>query len=255
MNNTINIETFNEYTSITLNRVRDKNSLNIEMLNELNGVLDMLEEKNSCKIVVLKGRDGYFCSGMDFNEIVSPLNENNQQGKLFCLQYMRLLKRINNSAITFISVVDGSVTAGGVGIISASDIVIATPNSRFNLSEALWGLLPSMVLPFLIRRVGYQAAYKMTLTTLPVVAEEALRIHLVDEISENPEISVNPIIKRLLRIKQSTIGEIKSYFNQVYEIPLEIEKLSVSTTFNLISNPVIKKNISDFIEFKKFPWE
>ena len=89
--------------------------------------------------------------------------------------YMDTLRRITLFSKVVISCVDGQVLAGGVGLVACSDLVIATSKAEFGLSEALWGLLPAMVLPYLIRKVGVQKAYFMTLTTIRISVEEAKR--------------------------------------------------------------------------------
>lgn len=66
-----------------------------------------------------------------------------------------------------------------------SDYSIATPQSSFKLPEGIFGSIPAMVIPYLDRRIGFHPAYWMALTILPMSAEKALDIHLIDNISEN----------------------------------------------------------------------
>jgi len=107
----------------------------------------------------------------------------------------------------------------------------------------------------LIRRVGYQPAYKMTLTTLPISAQEAYRIHLVDELTETPDDSIRKLKPRIIRLSDSTIGNMKQYFRKMWLITEQMEEMAISEFSKLISQPKVKDNIRNFVEYGQFPWE
>ena len=184
---TILVEKDKDAIRIIFNRLDRRNSINAVFLNEIDKVLSQTENDANCKIIILEGQKGIFCTGMDFEEAASVEKKDGTPVNQGGIPYMNLLKRIASIPKVVISCVDGQVMAGGVGIVVASDLVIATSRSRFSLSEALWGLLPACVMPFLIRRVGFQSAYRMTLTTLQTTAQEAHVIGLIDELSDTPE--------------------------------------------------------------------
>jgi polyketide biosynthesis enoyl-CoA hydratase PksH len=168
---------------------------------------------------------------------------------------MRLLKRLVTLPRVIISVVDGRASAGGVGIVAASDFVFATERSQFSLPEALWGLLPCCVLPFLMRRVGFQKAYMMTLSTQPVTAEQARQFHLADEVSDQPELLVRKVAFRLSRLDPSTLRSLKSYFGKLWVLSEETERTALSELTRLMSSPVVQRNIANFVANRRFPWE
>lgn len=239
---------------ITFNRLEERNVLTNELLNEFHQILNEIEKISECKLVVIKGQKGIFCSGMDLREIQQTV-PNEVDAIRWSKQFMLLLKRIASFPKIVISLVDGKVIAGGNGIIAASDYVIATTNSSFSLSEALWGLLPANVLPYLIRRVGFQPAYTMTLTTETISAENALKMHLVDELSDNLDESLNKKMLRFSRIEEKTITYIKQYFRKLWLINDEVENLAICELARLIQEPQVQKNIKRFFEEGKYPWE
>lgn len=242
--------------TVTFNRLKHRNSLNDTVLQELNNVLDLAEENPGCRLVILEGQQGIFCTGMDF-ETFALQDSRGDPGieKASSSLYMNTISRLSLIPKVIISKVDGQVMAGGIGLAAASDLVIATPRSRFSLSEALWGLLPAMVAPYLIRRVGYQTAYRMTLTTLPLSAQEAFAAHLVDEVNENPDAGIRKLKMKLMRLEESTIGNMKRYFRKMWLITGELEELAISETSRLMSLPGVKENIRNFVEKQQFPWE
>lgn len=241
--------------TVTFNRLSHRNSINAQFVKEINQVLDSAEQNSECKMVVFEGQGGVFCTGMDFQEAAEGLENPNRDDWPFSPQYMATIKRFTLIPKIIISKVDGQVMAGGVGLAAASDLVIATPRSQFNLSEALWGLLPAMVIPYLIRRVGYQKAYSLTLTTLPITAQDAHKIHLVDEVSEEPDKSIQRLWQRLGRLEGSTIGSMKQYFRKMWMINEQMEEIAVSEISRLISHPKVRENIHNFVKYMKFPWE
>lgn len=242
--------------TIQFNRPEFQNAINSTLISDIHCALDAAEEDPCCRAIILSGADGIFCTGMDLDEIVRDSGRaNNWSDREFTQQYSRLLNRFSTTSKYIIAKVDGQVVAGGVGFVAASDLVIATPRSRFSLSEALWGLLPSMVVPYLIRKTGFQVAYRMTLTTLPIDADEACRVKLVDNVSDESEKIIDGYLQRLVRIEERTVSEIKSYFRSIWVITDEMEKFSASETERLMSAPEVIGNISNYVKFKRFPWD
>ncbi|HEX2925742.1 MAG TPA: enoyl-CoA hydratase-related protein [Ruminiclostridium sp.] len=239
--------------NVIFNRPAEKNSINIEMLSDINKVLDYAEKNNECKMIVLQGSDNYFCSGMDFKEFSQSSEAH--QGERRADPYMQTIKRFSLIPKIVVSKVDGKVTAGGVGFVAASDYVVATECSQFSLPEALWGLLPAMVLPYLIRRVGFQKAYSMTLTTQSISAEEAYSIHLVDNLTKNPDQAIHRLWLRLRIINESTLKYMKEYFRKLWIINNSVEDEAVRMISTLLSDPKTQENIKNFVEQNKLPWE
>ena len=117
--------------------------------------------------------------------------------------------------------------AGGMGLVAASDLVFAHSNATFSLSEVLWGLLPAMVMPFLIRRVGYQNAYRLTLTASTINADEARAMYLADEVGEDIESRLQAMTRRLGRVQVETVKDLKNYFRKMWIIDEAMEKTAI----------------------------
>jgi polyketide biosynthesis enoyl-CoA hydratase PksH len=168
---------------------------------------------------------------------------------------MDLLRRIATTGLVVISAVDGQVMAGGIGIVAASDLVLATPASRFSLPEALWGLLPACVLPLLIRRIGFQNSYRMTLTTETMTARQSLEAGLVDELADSLDDAVRRRSLRLTRLDQETVRRMKAYFQKMWYLSDATYETAVNEIETLVRDPRIQENIRNFVEHKRFPWE
>ena len=236
-----------------ISRPESANTLNETLIEELHQALDWAEAMPNGRTFVLEGLPGLFCTGLDFHEAVRPANLSS--GSDQAAEYLRLLKRLTLSPRIVICRVDGKAIAGGIGLVAASDIVLATARAEFSLPEALWGLLPCCVLPFLIRRLGYQKAYFLTLTTRTMTATEALSSHLVDELSENLNDALRKLTLRLNLLDDRVILDLKHYFRQIAGIPPEIEQIAVQEINRLAGQPYVRENIANYIQHGVLPWE
>lgn len=242
--------------SIRLNRPEHKNSITATLVSELQHALGMLEELSACRVIVLEGTGGYFCTGMNFQAFTD--GEDDAPGDSAAppsVDFLQTMKRIGELSKMVIAKVDGQVLAGGVGLMAACDYVVASPRSTFALPEAIWGLVPALVSPYLIRRTGYWQAYKMTLTTLPLSSEEALGCRLADEVTADPDASILRLYRRISRITPQTVKEIKGYFRQMWIINETMEHAAVAEIDKLTASAEVRENIQNYVRYKRFPWE
>ncbi|WP_410511169.1 enoyl-CoA hydratase-related protein [Paenibacillus sp. BR2-3] len=241
--------------SIQLNRAAEKNSITSALIEDLQHVLLWLDGLDSCKAIVLEGSAGYFCTGMNFQAFTEDGAEGEDHTAPAPEAFMRTMKLIGEISKVVIAKVDGQVMAGGIGLMAACDYVFASPRSSFALPEAIWGLIPAMVTPYLIRRTGYWQAYKMTLTTLPLSAEEALQHHLVDEVVSDLDGGILRLYKRISRVSPNTVKEIKSYFKKMWIINETMENAAVQEIDKLTSSTEVREAIQNYVQYKRFPWE
>lgn len=238
--------------TLTFNRPAQRNAINRALMQELEAAFTRAESDPECRLVVLQGREGFFCTGMDFEEAArgAPVGE-----VLAGRDYITMLKRFTTSPKIVVAKVEGTVLAGGVGLVAAVDFVVATPGSRFGLPEALWGLLPACVTPYLIRRIGFQHAYRLTLTTENIDAEEAHRIGLADMISEKPDDAIRRLLLRVGRLTDETTVDAKQYFRRMWMVTDEMEQIAVAKLNQLVGSKRVQENIRNYVEHQRFPWE
>lgn len=252
---TLIVEEMPNAIKVTFNRAEQKNTLSSDFIQELFEVFSIVEKNPSVKVVILRGSQGVFCTGMDFHEALVNSTNNSSHENQSALAYMKLLKKIATLPKVVIAEVDGVAMAGGLGLVVASDLVITTPKSQFSLSEALWGLLPANLLPYLIRRVGFQKAYMLTMTSISISGEEAKAINLADEVTHNLDDILRKYLIRFNHLATETIDDIKKYFRKLWIINEEMEHLAVNELTRLIQSPRVINNIKRFVEEQKFPWE
>ena len=138
----------NHVARIKLNRPKQGNVVNEDNLGLLNQYLDDAVNDENCRVIVIEGSCGVFSRGMDFKNLLK--NSGEEISLEFSRPYIDGVMKIRNSPKPVIAAIDGEVLAGGMGIALSCDIVLATEQSLFGLSEVIFGLIPAYVLPFLL---------------------------------------------------------------------------------------------------------
>ncbi|WP_210732778.1 enoyl-CoA hydratase-related protein [Streptomyces sp. RKND-216] len=239
---------------VTLNRPERQNSLDGAVVDELGHALTRAESDPDCVMMALEGAGGIFSTGLDFSSAAAEVSGGASMaagGEAF----LNLMRRFTTARVVVVSCVDGRAAGGGVGLAAASDFVFATGRSRFSLPEALWGLLPCCVLPFLVKRTGLQRAHTMALGTQPVSAREAERWGLVDEVVDDPEHALQRLLVRTTRIDPVTVGELKAYMRALRPDTEETEEHALREFTRLMSSPVVRRRVGSLATAGRLPWE
>ena len=235
---------------LQIDRPDARNAINGRLITECHQVLDACEE--SATVVVLSGSPEVFCFGADFKELAANQGREGEGGP--GPMYDLWLRFAAGPYVT-ISHVRGQANAGGVGFVAASDIVLADESAQFSLSELLFGLYPACVLPFLIRRIGFQKAHYLTLMTQPIPAKQALEWGLVDVLEPNSEASLRRHLQRLRRLSKTAVRRYKSYMNRISGPLQELKSTAVAGNLEVFSDAANLAAITRYVERGVFPWE
>ncbi|WP_059006316.1 enoyl-CoA hydratase-related protein [Streptomyces specialis] len=239
----------------TLARPARRNTIDPALIAALHGVLDAAESDPDGRLVVLRGSDGVFSAGMDFEAAAAGGVPDRATAARGAAEFWALLRRFTTVPRIVACAVDGTVAGGGVGLVAAADFAFATPRSSFALPEALWGLLPCCVAPFLIRRAGFRTAYTMSLGTQPLTAGEAHARGLVDAEPGDPEPRLRALAFRARRMSAVTVADVKGYFGRLAPVDAATGRLAVEEFARLMSSAPVGRRIADFAERRRFPWE
>jgi polyketide biosynthesis enoyl-CoA hydratase PksH len=233
---------------LRLDRPGQRNSINPGLLAELNAALDEAEAAEGLRSVVLEGQAGYFCTGMDFGALVGGAARSRPEVEEAARLYYQTLRRLSLTSKIVICLVDGLAQAGGVGLLAASDYVISAERSTFRLSEALFGLLPCSVLPFLLRRTGFHKAYWLTLTAQQVDARAAHALGLVDEVDDDLDGALRRFSLKAERVPEKTVGRMKDYFRRLWHLSERAEDEAVAEITDLLGDEENIRRIAEFVE-------
>jgi len=236
---------------LQLHRPDANNSINQQMVEECHQVLELCEA--SMKIVVLEGLPNMFCDGADFKGLLQTAGDNEPQMSAESLYDLWL--RLAQGSFVTMAHVQGKANAGGLGFVAACDIVVADQAAQFSLSELLFGIFPACVLPFLIRRIGFQKAHYLTLSSQTISAQQALAWGLVDVFERQTDTLIRKQLQRLRRLSKNRIADYKHYINELYDSTRQSKSVALSANQKLFSDPQILQGINQFVEKGKFPWE
>lgn len=237
---------------LQIDRPEAKNAINGRLIAECSEVLAACEE--STTVVVLSGSPEVFCFGADFKAIADRSASSYEQDGGPEPMYDLWMRMATGPYVT-ISHVRGQANAGGVGFVAASDIVLADETAQFSLSELLFGLYPACVLPFLMRRVGFQKANYLTLTTQPISAKQAAEWGLVDCVEANSESLLRRHLQRLRRLSKTAIRRYKTYMSRI-SMPLhDLKPAALAANLEVFSDVENLRAITRYVEQGVFPWE
>jgi polyketide biosynthesis enoyl-CoA hydratase PksH len=254
---------------VVLNRPDRQNSIDGPLIEQLVDALDRAERRPQLRVLCLRATGPVFCSGMDLGTASASrwpgpdgpdstqLTQEPERDPVAAggQSFFDLLDRLSRSPLLVVAMVDGRVAGGGVGLVAASDIAVATEGSTFGLPEALWGLLPCVVLPFLIRRIGPQPARAMTLSTLPVAAGRAAQLGLVDEVVADSDTWLRRLVARVTRVDRQTVADGKRYLDRLAESAGDQREVATREFARLMSSPAAVRRIGAFTREGRMPWE
>ncbi|ASA19520.1 enoyl-CoA hydratase/isomerase [Paenibacillus donghaensis] len=237
---------------IQLHRPEAGNTINGLLVKECRQVLDTCGPDT--KIIVWEGLPEVFCGGADFQEIhaeaVSGQSGDNNPELLYDLWL-----RMAEEPVINVAHVRGKANAGGIGFVAACDIVIADASAQFGLSELLFGLFPACVLPFLIRRIGFQKAHYLTLMTHPITVDQAQAWGLVDACEPESGPLLRKHLLRLQCISKQGILRYKRYASEMDGSLHTARAGAIAANKEVFADSRNREAIFRYIETGTFPWE
>lgn len=180
---------------ITLDRPEVRNALSGELMEAVGAALEDYEADDGVRAVVLAGAGPAFCAGADLRSMRSSRDSSDEDNRADARRMGALFHRVASCRKPVLARVHGPAIGGGVGLMAACDIVIAAESTRFQFSEVRLGIVPAMISPFCIRRLGPVAATRYFLTGEALDAKTALAAGLVDIVA--PDAALDEAVARV----------------------------------------------------------
>jgi methylglutaconyl-CoA hydratase len=175
----IEIERGRTVAFVWLNRPEQHNALSAELLAALAGALEDLARDDTVRVVVLGGRGPSFCAGADIGAMKASASASFEHNLAEAQALGAAFAGLADFPKPVVGRVHGSVLGGGVGLVCACDIVVAGEDARFGLTEVRLGIIPGLISPYVLRRLGDRHARELMLTGERFGADVALRVGLV----------------------------------------------------------------------------
>ena len=184
---------------LTLNRPQRRNALSRSLVTALWQAIETANADDGVRVIVLAGAGPTFCAGGDISQYASAPDSTIAREDGAAL--IGLLHAMTTSRLPIVARAHGGIFGGGVGLLSASDIVVAADRATFSLSEARLGIIPAVISPYVVAAIGAREARARMLRAAPFDAGTALRIGLAHECVPEAELDagVDRVLADLLR--------------------------------------------------------
>ncbi len=211
---------------VTLNRPDVHNAFNAEMIGDLRALFRRLSDEpaESLRAVVLSGAGPSFCAGADVNWMRASLGLTREQNEQDAMVMAEMFDAIDRCPAPVIARVQGAALGGGMGLCAVSDLVIAEAGARFGFTETRLGILPSVIAPFVIAKIGETQARALFPSGRRFDATRALRIGLVHELVEGEQAldaAVDSALGDLLAAGPGAARAAKAIVREVRGLPHE----------------------------------
>ncbi len=242
---------------VTLNRPDVRNALNTELVDGLTTTLEGLRTKPEVRCVVITGSGSAFCAGADLASLkalqTASLSDNDKD----CRRLMDFYRRLATFPRPVIGAVNGPALAGGCGLASLCDVLVASPSAKFGYPEVRIGFVAAMVLVFLARQLGERLARELLLTGRMVDAEEARSMGLVNRVVPAESLIEDAVglAEKIASSAPASLSLTKELLWHTSGMPVE-KALETAARVNVFArqNPEMQEGLSAFLEKRKPKW-
>jgi methylglutaconyl-CoA hydratase len=174
-----------QVAEVWINRPDVRNAFNDEVIAELTQTFAAFASDTELRVVLLSGRGKSFCAGADLNWMRAMAGYSWEQNREDAQRLADMLWTLDQCPVPVVGRVQGDCYAGGMGLASVCDVLVAASGVTFCLSEARLGLLPATIGPYVVRAMGVQAARRYFVTAERFGAAQAHAMGLVHELCES----------------------------------------------------------------------
>ncbi|XP_039756095.1 enoyl-CoA hydratase domain-containing protein 3, mitochondrial isoform X1 [Pararge aegeria] len=240
---------------IILNHEKTKNSLSLDMMNQLINAINLNKGDTALRAIVLSANGNVFSAGHNLKEL--QMSSGIEQHKLVFSTATELMKSIIQSPVPVIAKVNGFATAAGCQLVATCDIIVCSETSKFSTPGANFGIFCSTPGIAVGRSVPKSRAMYMLLTGEPISAREAYESGLVTRVvsADKLDDEVNSIIEQIKRKSRSVITLGKEFFYEQIDLSvLEAYKLGEETMVRNINSDDGQEGIKSFVEKREASW-
>jgi methylglutaconyl-CoA hydratase len=215
--NAVLIDVTGALARITLNRPEKKNALNSALIACLASALRQANDNDAVRVVVITGAGADFCSGADLSALQKIASASVEDNVADAQSLMDLFELMRNLDVPVIATVRGRALAGGCGLATACDIVLASASARFGYPEVKIGFVPAMVTAILRRNVSEKRAFELLTLGGEISAEEAAGMGLVNRVFSDDEFDgeVESFARRFEKVSRSAVSLSKRLLYQI----------------------------------------
>lgn len=217
---------------LTLNRPQVRNAFNDEVIAELQRWADAAASDAGLRVVVMAGAGKVFSAGADASWMARMAGYSRDENERDARATTAMLRAINALPLGVIGRIHGAALGGGAGLAAVCDVVVAEAQTVFGFTETKLGILPSMISPFVLPKIGVSAARELFLTGMRFDAAKAKAIGLVHAVvaADALDATVQSYVAELLSAAPTAVAAAKALIPRVWgRTPDEVAELTAST--------------------------
>jgi len=247
-----------QIATLIINRPEVHNAMSIEMIREIRKVVSDLNSNHDLRALILTGAGKSFCAGADLRWMQKIAKQEREERIAEANEFSQMLYELDNLKKPLIGRINGLSFGGAIGLIACCDIVVASEEAQFSLTEVLLGLLPATISPFVLRRIGVRNARRIMLNAHRFSAEEAIQYGLISMAVPLKKLdqAVESEINELLRCSPEAVSSTKTLISEVcYKNPDEIRRFTVEKLANAWETDTVKEGIEAFFSKRRPFWD
>ena len=253
---TLTFQCDDRVATIALTVPEKRNAISAQMISDLLGAFEQAEESRAL-VVILTGAGKAFCAGMDLTELQHLSRQTQQKNLEDARRMTKLLYRLYSFPKPVIAAVNGPAIAGGCGLATVADFILAVPEAKFGYTEVRIGFTPALVSVFLRRRIGDTHVRDLLLTGRVIDAEEAYRMGLVTEIVPTEELMdrAKALAAQLLAASPTAVAQTKKLLIGFDRVAIRAElEAAIETNADIRSTPDFREGVASFLEKRAPKW-
>ena len=235
----------------TLNRSDKRNAIDTTMIDALVDALDRAELDTEVKVVALRGAGPDFCAGMDLNELLASADHSLEQNRRAALHFAGIFVRMHRLPKPVVALVHGRALAGGCGLATGCDLVLASESAQFGYPEVQRGFVPAIVMTMLRRAVGEKIAFDLAATGRLLHGTEAAAVGLISRVYEDADFEeqAGDVLRTLAEASSSALAFTKQQFYQLDGLSFD-DGLRLGADVNAVSRstPDFRAALSAFLK-------
>jgi methylglutaconyl-CoA hydratase len=239
-------------TVLTLNRPERRNSLTIELMQELTDAVDAADRDETQRILVVRGAGKAFCTGLDLQEVSQHEKAHESAGFV-----AKMLLALSQTRLITIAAVHGAAVAGGAGIMSACDFVIAAERTKFGYPEARRGLVAAAVMTFLRRQLRERDIRELLFTGDLIETDRALQMGLVNRVVAPNELDgeVQKLCGSILQNAPGALAHSKRMLEQLWSTSVKEDiEMALGNHMQARESAEAREGVAAFLEKRPPAW-
>mgnify|MGYP000597363782 CR=1 FL=1 len=248
-----------DVAELTLDRPNVHNAFDDVLIAELTATLQRLDGDPSIRAVVLTGRGNTFSAGADLHWMRGMIGASTEANRADSLRLATLLRTLNFLSKPTLARVNGSAYGGGVGLLACCDIAIGVEGTKFALTEVKLGIVPAVVSPYVMEKIGPGHMRRYALTAERFDADEARRIGLVDDVVDADDLDshAEKLIAMLLQNGPAAMTAIKQLIFSLQGRPFDqsVVRETAEGIARIRASDEGKEGISAFLEKRRPAWD